>query len=70
MTRYYARSAADAMTDWPFWCVADREKGGLNVTADLARDVLNLDPEGGVLLSCGEAEELAERANEKLEGIG
>lgn len=30
--RYYARSGSDRTDDWPFWFVADREQGGLNVT--------------------------------------
>lgn len=30
--RYYARSASDKTKDWPYWFVADSEKGGLNVT--------------------------------------
>lgn len=33
--RYYARSANDKTDNWPFWLVADRKRGGLNVTADL-----------------------------------
>ena len=30
--RFYARSASDKADDWPFWFIADREQGGLNVT--------------------------------------
>lgn len=30
--RYYARSASDKTDDWPYWFVADKEKGGLNTT--------------------------------------
>jgi len=33
--RYYARSASDNTDDWPFWFIADREQGGLNVMVDL-----------------------------------
>jgi hypothetical protein len=35
--RYYARSASDSSDDWPFWFVADRENGDLNVTNRLLR---------------------------------
>lgn len=35
--RYYARSASDRTNDWPFWFVADKSRGGLNVTAELIR---------------------------------
>lgn len=34
--RYYARSASDNTDDWPFWFVADEQRGGLNVTATVA----------------------------------
>lgn len=36
--RYYARSASDKTDNWPFWFIADRERGGLNVTSDLMRE--------------------------------
>jgi hypothetical protein len=61
--RYYARSASDRTDDWPFWLVADTQKGGLNVTAELVRQHLNVNPEGGTLCSRGHAERLAIIAN-------
>ena len=61
--RYYARSASDRTDDWPYWFVADTQKGGLNVTADLARQHLNIDPEGKTLCSRSNAERLAILAN-------
>jgi hypothetical protein len=33
--RYFARSASDRTEEWPYWFVADRQKGGLNVTRSL-----------------------------------
>ncbi|MCJ7993255.1 hypothetical protein J5N58_01410 [Rhizobium cremeum] len=33
--RYYARSASDRTDEWPFWFVADKQQGGLNVTVRL-----------------------------------
>lgn len=47
--RYIARSASDRTDDWPFWFVADCQRGGLNVTAELARQHSNPDHSGGVL---------------------
>ncbi len=38
MSRYYARSASDKTDDWPFWYVADIERGHLNVTSTLLRE--------------------------------
>ena len=35
MNRYYARSASDKTDDWPFWFIADNNKGGLNVTVEI-----------------------------------
>jgi hypothetical protein len=61
--RYYARSASDRTDDWPYWFVADTQKGGLNVTAELVRQHLNVNPEGGTLCSRGHAERLAIIAN-------
>lgn len=67
MMRYYARSASDKTDDWPFWFVADTSKGGLNVTADLARKI---EPEtaraGAVFRSQRRAIELAMKANAAL----
>jgi hypothetical protein len=61
--RYYARSASDRTDDWPYWFVADAQKGGLDVTAELVRQHLNVNPEGGTLCSRGDAERLAILAN-------
>lgn len=35
--RFYARSASDKTDDWPAWFVADRQRNGRNVTADLTK---------------------------------
>lgn len=59
--RYFARSASDKTDDWPFWYVADREKGNLNVT-------VKLEPllEGALPFTSKEyAIRLAKRANEE-----
>lgn len=32
LPRYCAQSASDRTNDWPYWFVADRQKGGLNIT--------------------------------------
>lgn len=63
MGRYYARSASDNRDDWPFWFVADGERGGLNVTADLIRQHTDPGHKGGVFMSDFEALELAMKAN-------
>lgn len=52
--RYFARSASDKSEDWPAWFVADRSKGGLNVTYRHT---------GAIFLSRKEAEELAGELN-------
>ena len=68
--RYYARSASNHTEDWPFWLVADRKLGGLNVTAELVR--AHIDPEhfiGGTLCTREEAEYIADLAN-KIEAGG
>ena len=61
--RYYARSASDRTDDWPFWFVADTQKGGLNVTAELVRQHLNVHHKGATLCTRGYAERLAILAN-------
>lgn len=61
--RYYARSASDRTDDWPFWYVADRRKGGVNVTADIVRAHINPNHAGGVLTSRDSAINLADMAN-------
>jgi hypothetical protein len=60
LPRYFARPASDRTEDWPFWFVADREKGEINVTAEL------LPPLRGYLpfLPADVAVELAAVANE------
>jgi hypothetical protein len=67
VTRYYARSASDKTDDWPFWFVADEQRGGLNVTADLIRKLDNPDHSGGVLLPPWESVKLAMKANRKIQ---
>lgn len=62
--RYFARSASDKTDDWPVWFVADRQKGGLNVTAELIRQHFDPDHKGAVFSSRRGAELIAERANQ------
>lgn len=62
--RYYARSASDRADDWPYWFVADRQKGGLNVTAELIRQHIRPEHNGAVFMSREGAERLAEKAND------
>lgn len=62
--RYFARSASDRTGDWPFWFVADRQKGGLNVTAELIRQHFDPDHKGAVFSDRHGAEMIAERANQ------
>ena len=59
MGRYYARSASDRTDDWPFWFVADEQRGGLNVTAEVAGTP------GAVLRAPWDAVKLAMRANRR-----
>ena len=61
--RYYARSASDRTDDWPFWFVADAQKGGLNATAELVRQHCNVNHKGATLCSRAYAEHLAIIAN-------
>lgn len=37
MSRYAATSASSKTDDWPFWYIADTEKGGLNVLPAIYR---------------------------------
>jgi len=62
--RYYARSASDNTDDWPFWFVADSQKGGLNVTAELTRLHINPHHKGLVLSDRKFTEYLAGIAND------
>lgn len=66
MGRYYARSASDKTDDWPFWFVADSQRGGLNVTGKIS-DALELPRKpGAVLGEPWEMAKLAMRANREL----
>jgi hypothetical protein len=61
--RYYARSASDRTDEWPWWFVADKQRGGLNVTSEVSK-LLNRPTQPGATLCFREyAEELAEEAN-------
>jgi hypothetical protein len=61
--RYYARTASDRTDHWPIWFVADTQQGGLNVTAVLVRQHLNMNPAGLTLCRRAYAERLAILAN-------
>lgn len=61
--RYYARSASDKTDDWPFWFVADDERGGLNVTAEVADALGEFRRPGAVLSEPWSMVKLAMRAN-------
>ena len=61
--RYIARSASNRTDDWPFWFVADTQRGGLNVTAELIRQHMNPDHAGAVLCDRSGATVLAILAN-------
>lgn len=63
MTRYTVFSASGKTEDWPFWFVADNQKGGVNCTADLIRQFYNPDHRGGVFTSRAGAEALSEKGN-------
>ena len=63
--RYYARSASDRTDDWPFWFVADKTRGGLNVTCELIRDHIDPKHTGGVFTLRNAATVLANMANGK-----
>ena len=65
--RYYARSASDKTDDWPFWFVADKQQGGLNVTNKLLKKFCEAFYEankGEVLISKKDAAWLADKGNE------
>lgn len=61
--RYTARSASDRTDDWPFWFVADIQRGGLNVTADLIRKHFDPNHAGATLALKADAIAIAEKAN-------
>lgn len=63
--RFFARSASDRTQDWPFWFVADRQKGGVNVTGKVLEKVTGERSHGAVLASRSVALWLADRANEE-----
>jgi len=61
--RYYARSASDKTDDWPWWFVADKHQGGLNVMQEVHK-LLDLPIKPGAVLCVREyAEQLSEEAN-------
>lgn len=62
--RYIARGASDRTDEWAFWFVADRNKGGLNVTAELIREHFNPNHAGGVFVLQDCANQIAAKANE------
>lgn len=62
--RYHARSASDKAADWPFWFVADRRRGGMNVTSDVTRAYVAPAHKGATLTSRKCAVWLAELAND------
>ena len=63
--RYYARSASDHDPDWPWWFVADRQQGGLNVTGKLWEQLTGRRAQGGCLTERCFAEVIAGAANER-----
>jgi hypothetical protein len=62
--RYFARSASDRTDDWPYWFVADRSRGNLNVTVKLMPELSGYLP----FLPRDMAEELARAINDTLSG--
>jgi hypothetical protein len=62
--RYIARSTSDHTDDWPFWFVADSNRGGLNVTAELIRQHFDPTHQGATLTMRLDAQEIAAKANE------
>ena len=64
--RYYARSASDKTDDWPIWFVADRQYGGLNVTADLIRSIVDPTHDGATLTTRALAFAIADMANQQV----
>ena len=66
--RYYARSAGKKTDDWTVWFVADRAKGGLNVTHELFKEIFPEQWKPGAVFTSKEcAETLANKANEVLQ---
>lgn len=63
LPRYFARSASDKTDDWPFWFVADRNRGDINVTADLIRAIIDPSHQGRVFALREDAKILANMAN-------
>lgn len=61
--RYFARSASDRTDDWPFWFVADRTRGGLNVTLELFEAIFGDHLVGLPFMSADDARMLAELAS-------
>lgn len=63
--RFYARSASDKTDDWPFWFVADRRRGDLNVTAELICELVYPLHKGAIFLPQKAATLLADKANKR-----
>ena len=62
--RYFARSASDNTDNWPFWFVADRKRGDVNVTGEVC-DMLGVQrAPGQTLVNPKAALILARAANE------
>lgn len=62
--RFFARSASDNTDEWPFWFVADRNRGALNVTAEVWDAMFPKSRAPGVTLVCPDlAKALASEAN-------
>ena len=62
--RYEAKIASDKTELWPFWFVADNEKGGVNVTNELLVELYKVAPKQLPFLSRNGAEMLASVANQ------
>ncbi|MVA44660.1 hypothetical protein GOZ83_06135 [Agrobacterium vitis] len=63
LPRYFARSASDKAENWPFWFVADRQCGSVNVTGKIAEEMTGISSNGAVFASRAHAEMLATWAN-------
>lgn len=61
--RYSARCASDRDPNWPFWFVADRDRGGLNCTGALWERLTGESAGGAVLCGRQMAETIADLAN-------
>jgi hypothetical protein len=67
--RYFARSASDKTDDWPWWFIADKNRGGLNVTSEVFT-MLNIPLKlGAVFTHRLQATEIAELANKHMENL-